>query len=293
MKISTSFSWGQAFLNLIVTLIALFCVIPFIIILSSSMTREMDILTSGYNLFPKNIDFAAYQYLFQRMSVILNGYKVTSLVTVIGTIASLAITAMIAYPLSLRRLKYRNFISAYVLLTMLFSGGMVPWYIICVKYLHLHNNMAALILPSMVNGFNVFLMRSYFSSIPEEMHESAKIDGSGEFRTLISIILPLSTPVFASVGLFIALGYWNDWWLGLMLIDKVELQPLQLLLRTIISNVDYLANSSVLATTADQMMPRESIKMAATMITIGPIIFLYPFLQKYFVKGLMLGAIKG
>ncbi|OBZ19282.1 sugar ABC transporter permease [Bacillus sp. FJAT-27264] len=293
MKISTSFSWGQAFLNLIVTLIALFCVIPFIIILSSSMTREMDILTSGYNLFPKNIDFAAYQYLFQRMSVILNGYKVTSLVTVIGTIASLAITAMIAYPLSLRRLKYRNFISAYVLLTMLFSGGMVPWYIICVKYLHLHNNMAALILPSMVNGFNVFLMRSYFSSIPEEMHESAKIDGSGEFRTLISIILPLSTPVFASVGLFIALGYWNDWWLGLMLIDKVELQPLQLLLRTIISNVDYLANSSVLATAADQMMPRESIKMAATMITIGPIIFLYPFLQKYFVKGLMLGAIKG
>ncbi|MFF2910569.1 carbohydrate ABC transporter permease [Paenibacillus sp. NPDC057934] len=293
MKISTSFSWGQAFLNLIVTLIALFCVIPFIIILSSSMTREMDILTSGYNLFPKNVDFAAYQYLFQRMSVILNGYKVTSLVTVIGTIASLAITAMIAYPLSLRRLKYRNYISAYVLLTMLFSGGMVPWYIICVKYLHLHNNMAALILPSMVNGFNVFLMRSYFSSIPEEMHESAKIDGSGEFRTLISIILPLSTPVFASVGLFIALGYWNDWWLGLMLIDKIELQPLQLLLRTIISNVDYLANSSVLATTADQMMPRESIKMAATMITIGPIIFLYPFLQKYFVKGLMLGAIKG
>ncbi|MFC3745306.1 carbohydrate ABC transporter permease [Paenibacillus sp. GCM10012306] len=293
MKISTSFSWGQAVLNLIVTLIALFCVIPFVIILSSSMTREMDILTSGYNLFPKNFDFAAYQYLFQRMSVILNGYKVTSLVTVIGTIASLAITAMIAYPMSLRRLKYRNFISGYVLLTMLFSGGMVPWYIICVKYLHLHNNMAALILPSMVNGFNVFLMRSYFSSIPEEMHESAKIDGSGEFRTLISIIVPLSTPVFASVGLFIALGYWNDWWLGLMLIDKIELQPLQLLLRTIISNVDYLANSSVLATTADQMMPRESIKMAATMITIGPIIFLYPFLQKYFVKGLMLGAIKG
>ncbi|MBB6674044.1 carbohydrate ABC transporter permease [Cohnella nanjingensis] len=293
MKARSAVHPGQIVLYAVVILMALFCVVPFVIILASSMTRETDILTSGYNIYPKHFDFSAYRYLFQRMDVVLTGYKITGLVTVVGTIASLAISAMLAYPISLRRLKYRNFISGYVLLTLLFNGGMVPWYIICVKYLHLHNNLWALILPSLVNGFNIFLMRNYFSSIPEEMHESAKIDGAGEVRTLWSIVLPLSVPVFASVGLFIALAYWNDWWLGLMLIDKTELQPLQLLLRTIVSNVDYLANSSILATSIDQMVPREGVKMAATIITIGPIIFLYPFLQRYFVKGLMMGAVKG
>ncbi|GGG65809.1 carbohydrate ABC transporter permease [Paenibacillus radicis (ex Gao et al. 2016)] len=284
---------GEIILYAFMTIVSLLCIIPFVIILSSSMTRETDILMHGYNIFPKNFDFTAYRFLFQRMDVVLTGYKVTSLVTIIGTVASLIISAMIAYPISLRRLKYRRFISGYVLMTLLFNGGMVPWYIINVKYLHLHNNLWALILPSLVNGFNIFLMRNYFSSIPEEMHESAKIDGASEVRTLLSIIVPLSVPVFASVGLFIGLAYWNDWWLGLMLIDKTELQPLQLMLRTIVSNVDYLANSSVLSTGTDQMVPRESVKMAATIVTIGPIIFLYPFLQRYFVKGLMMGAVKG
>jgi putative aldouronate transport system permease protein len=293
MKARSSTYLEHIALYVIVALLSLFCIVPFIIILASSMTRETDILTSGYNIFPKHFDFTAYHYLFQRINVVLTSYKITILVTVIGTIASLTICAMIAYPISLRRLKYRSFISGYVLLTLMFNGGIVPWYIICVKYLHLHNNLVALILPSLVNGFNIFLMRNYFSSIPEEMQESAKIDGAGEIRILLSVVLPLSVPVFASVGLFIALAYWNDWWLGLMLIDKTELQPLQLLLRTIVSNVDFLRNSSILSTNVDQMVPRESVKMAATIITIGPIIFLYPFLQRYFVKGLMMGAVKG
>lgn len=293
MKTRLTVHPGQIALYFIMSMISLFCIIPLIIILSSSMTKEIDILTNGYNIFPRHFDFNAYRYLFQRMNVILTGYKVTSLVTFIGTILSLAISAMIAYPISLRRLKYRSFISGYVLLTMLFNGGMVPWYIICVKYLHLHNNLYALILPYLVNGFNIYLMRNYFTTIPEEMHESAKMDGAGELRILWSIILPLSMPVFASVGLFIALTYWNDWWLGLMLIDNTELQPLQLLLRTIVSNVDFLKNSSVLMTSTDQMVPREGIKMAVTIVTIGPIIFLYPFMQRYFVKGLMMGAVKG
>jgi putative aldouronate transport system permease protein len=293
MKSSSKVHPGQIVLYVFITLISLLCIIPLIIILSSSMTKETDILTNGYNIFPRHFDFTAYRFLFQRLNVILTGYKVTSLVTFIGTFVSLAVTAMIAYPLSLRRLKYRSFLSGYVLLTMLFNGGMVPWYIICVKYFHLHNNLYALILPYLVNGFNIYLMRNYFMTIPEEIHDSAKIDGAGELRTLLSIILPLSVPAFASVGLFIALTYWNDWWLGLMLIDNTELQPLQLLLRSIVSNVDFLANSSVLSTSVDQMVPREGVKMAVTIVTIGPIIFLYPFLQKYFVKGLMMGAVKG
>lgn len=257
------------------------------------MTKEIDILSSGYNVFPKHFDFKAYRYLFQRMDIVLNGYKISGLVTLLGTVGSLAVNAMIAYPLSLKRLKYRNVLSGYVVITMLFNGGMVPWYIVCVQYLHLRNSILALILPSLVGGFNIFLMRNYFSSIPEEMHESAKIDGAGEMKILFSIILPLSLPVFASVGLFVALAFWNDWWLGLMLIDKSELQPLQLLLRSIVSNVDFLASTKIVAGSVDSLVPKEGVKMAATIITIGPIIFLYPFLQKYFVKGLMMGAVKG
>lgn len=288
-----SLSLGQIVLCTIISIFSILCLLPFVIILSSSMTRESDILTMGYNILPRHIDFNAYDYLFQRMDVILNGYKISGIVTIVGTTASLLITAMIAYPLSLKRLKYRNIISVYVVITMLFNGGMVPWYIVNVRYLHLHNNILALIVPALVGGFNIFLMRNYFSGIPDEMHESAKIDGAGEMKILFSIILPLSVPVFASVGLFVGLAYWNDWWLGLMLIEKSSLQPLQLLLRSIVSNVDFLKSSKVLSTNMDVLIPREGVKMAATIVTIGPIIFLYPVLQKYFVKGLMMGAIKG
>lgn len=280
----------------IVTLFTLFCAFPFVLILSSSFTREEDILQYGYNLIPRTFDIHAYRVLFLDASRILDGYKISIIVTVVGTVLSLLITAMLAYPISQRRLRYRKALNLYTLITILISGGIVPWYIVCVRYLHLQDSVWALIIPYLCQAWNVFLLRSYFQTIPEEISESAKIDGAGEYTIFFRMILPLSTPSLATVGLFIALLYWNDWWLGLMLLNKVELQPLQLLLRTIQSNVQFLATSErgaeIIRNTGGRL-PAEGIKMAVSILTIGPIIFVYPFVQRFFIKGLTIGAVKG
>lgn len=249
----------------------------------------------GYTLWPKSITFDSYRILFLGSNRIIDAYGVSLLVTVAGTILSLLVTSMGAYVMARRSFKYRNILSIYVIITMLFNGGLVPWYIICVRYLDLKDTLWALILPMLANAFNMFLIRNFMLSIPEDMNESAKMDGAGDFKIFYRLIAPLSLPVLATVGLFVALSYWNDWFLGLMFVDKQELQPLQLLLRTLISNVEFLkssSNASAMQRISAQI-PSESIKMALTVVTIGPIIFLYPFVQRFFVKGLMVGAVKG
>ncbi|WP_343223724.1 carbohydrate ABC transporter permease [Paenibacillus oenotherae] len=280
----------------IVILFAVFCAIPFLLVLSSSFTSEESILQHGYNLFPREFDLSAYRVLWLDAERLMNGYKISIIVTVVGTVASLAITAMLAYPLSLKRFRLRKALNVYTLITILINGGIVPWYIVCVKYLHLQDNLLALIVPYLCMAWNVFLLRSFFQTIPEEISESAKIDGAGEFRIFLSIIVPLAKPALATIGLFIALMYWNDWWLGLTLLNKVELQPLQLLLRTIQSNVQFISTSAqgaeIIRATGGRL-PSEGIKMAICVLTIGPIVFLYPFIQRYFIKGLTIGAVKG
>jgi putative aldouronate transport system permease protein len=281
---------------LFVLAFALFCALPFVMVVSSSLTSEDSILQYGYNLVPRDFDVSAYRILMVDASRILSGYKISIIVTVAGTISSLLITALLAYPIALKRVRYRTQLNVFTLITILISGGIVPWYIVCIKYLHLQDNVLALILPYLCQAWNVFLLRSYFQSIPEELSESAKIDGSGEYRIFFQIIVPLSKPALATVGLFIALMYWNDWWLGLMLLNKAELQPLQLLLRTIQSNVDFIATSqqgAEIERLTGGRLPGEGLKMATAVITIGPIIFLYPFVQRFFIKGLMIGAVKG
>lgn len=280
---------------LVVVFYALACIIPFLLVLGGSFTSEREIRDHGYQLIPHTFSLKAYQLLFLQPKFVLNAYMVSIIVTAVGTVFGLLFTAMLAYPISLKRFKFRKSLSFFVILTVMFSGGMVPWYIICVKYLHLKDTLFALIIPSLVNGFNVFLIRNYFESIPDELHESAKIDGAGELTIFFRIILQLSTPVLATVGLFIALGYWNDWWLGIMLIDKTELQPLQILLRAIVSNINFLKASEAGARMIDpaQLIPSEGVKLATCIVTIGPVIFAYPFVQKYFVKGIMVGAVKG
>jgi len=206
------------------------------------------------------------------------------------------VNAMMGYVLSRKALRFRSFINLYVLLTMLFNGGMVPWYIVCTKYLHLKNNIWALIVPSLVSAWYIFLIRNYFTSVPDEMWESAKLDGAGEFIIFRKIYLALAKPVIATVVLFSALGFWNDWWLGLMLIDSSEKQPLQMLLRTIVANIQFLqtmGNKSAEAQALLASVPSDGVKMAMVIITTGPILLLYPFLQKYFIKGIMVGAVKG
>ncbi|EFM11380.1 binding-protein-dependent transport systems inner membrane component [Paenibacillus curdlanolyticus YK9] len=289
------FSISQTVIVTAVTLFSLACLFPFLMVISGSLSTEKDIMNFGYSIWPKHITFDSYKILLLGSNRILDAYVISIIVTVVGTALSLFVTSMGAYVMARRSFKYRNILSVYVIVTMLFNGGLVPWYIICVNYLHLKDTLWALILPPLANAFNMFLIRNFMLSIPEDLHESAKMDGAGELRIYSRLIMPLALPVLATVGLFVALGYWNDWFLGLMFVDKQELQPLQLLLRTLISNVEFLKSSSNAAAMQriSAQIPSESIKMALTVITIGPIIFLYPFLQRYFVKGLMVGAVKG
>ncbi|MBM7564944.1 carbohydrate ABC transporter permease [Paenibacillus sacheonensis] len=293
--VAKRFSIAQGVIMLVISLFSLACLFPFLMVISGSLSTENDIVNYGYGLIPKHITFDSYRILFLGSNRIVDAYGISILVTGVGTVLSLIVNSMGAYVMARRSFKYRNILSIYVILTMLFSGGLVPWYIICVRYLELKDTIWAMILPPMANAFNMFLMRNFMQSIPEEIYESAKIDGASEIRIFSRLIIPLSVPVLATIGLFVALSYWNDWFLGLMFIDKQELQPLQLLLRTLISNVDFLRNSSNAAAMQRIMpqIPSESMKMALTVVTIGPIVFLYPFLQRYFVKGLMVGAVKG
>ncbi|MGO4546056.1 carbohydrate ABC transporter permease [Paenibacillus sp. 2TAB23] len=288
-------SISQMVIMIAISLFSLSCLFPFIMVISGSLSTEKDIMDYGYLLWPKTVTFDSYRILFLGSTRIIDAYGVSLFVTIVGTVLSLFVTSMGAYVMARRSFKYRNILSIYVIITMLFNGGLVPWYIICVRYLDLKDTLWALILPMLANAFNMFLIRNFMLSIPEDMNESAKMDGAGDFKIFYSLILPLSLPVLATVGLFVALSYWNDWFLGLMFVDKQELQPLQLLLRTLISNVEFLkssSNASAMQRISAQI-PSESIKMALTVITIGPIIFLYPFVQRFFVKGLMVGAVKG
>ncbi|SFJ40275.1 putative aldouronate transport system permease protein [Paenibacillus sp. UNC496MF] len=293
--VAKRFSVSQAIIMLVISLFSLACLLPFLMVISGSLSIENDIVNYGYSLIPRHITFDSYRILFLGSNRIVDAYGISILVTAAGTVLSLIVNSMGAYVMARRSFKYRNILSIYVILTMLFSGGLVPWYIICVRYLELKDTIWAMILPPMANAFNMFLIRNFMQSVPEDIYESAKMDGASEYRIFGRLIIPLSVPVLATIGLFVALSYWNDWFLGLMFIDKQELQPLQLLLRTLVSNVDFLRNSSNAAAMQRIMpqIPSESMKMALTVVTIGPIVFLYPFLQRYFVKGLMVGAVKG
>ena len=280
---------------IILLIFAMLCVLPFWLVLSGSLTSEAEIMSSGFGLFPKKIDFTAYKILMTNMSRILNGYKISLIVTVVGTTLTVVVVSLAAWPISQNRVKYHNALNFFVLFTMLFSGGMVPWFIVCRNMLHLTDTIWALILPYVANAWYIFLVRNYYRGIPDELVEAAKIDGAGEYRIFGQIIFPLSKPVLATIALFACLAYWNDWWLGIMLVDKVEMQPLQLLLRTITSNIQFLSTAGNVnaVAVASSSIPSEAIKMATCIITIGPIILVYPFVQKYFVKGIMVGAGKG
>lgn len=287
---------GRFLVHLFVILFAVICLYPFLMVIGGSVMTNSEVVNEGFKVIPKEITWSSYRLLLGNSTVILNGYRITITVTVVGTIGSVFVNGMMGYVLSRKQLPGRKIMNLYVLLTMLFNGGMVPWYLICTRYLHLKDTIFALILPSMVNAWYIFLIRNYFNGIPEELYEAAKMDGANEFTIFRKIYLKLATPVMATVVLFAALGYWNDWWHGLMLISKSELQPLQMLLRTMMANIQFLQTMSQQSSEAQAMLasvPGDGVKMAMVVITTGPIILLYPFIQKYFMKGIMVGAVKG
>ncbi len=277
----------------LVTLFALACLIPFIIIISSSFTSEQYIIHHGYNIWPGEFSLESYKVVFGNPIRIIRAYGVTVLVTAAGTALSVFINTMTGYVLQRKDFRWRNIFSFYFFFTTLFSGGLVPWYILCVKYLGLRDNLLALFVPTLVSVWNIILVKGFMRGVPFEITESAKIDGAGDFKIFIKLIMPLSKPVIATIGLFTALTYWNDWFSSMLFINNEDLYGLQYLLYKLMGSIKAMRDIASQSGAAVTYMPIESTKMALTVVVTGPIIFLYPFVQKYFVKGLTLGSVKG
>ncbi len=284
-----------ALIYLICIAFGVLCITPFLLMLGGSFMLEADIRKYGYQIIPTTFSTYAYEILFMFPGRIASGYRVTTIVTVVGTIGHLIVCSLAGYPLAAKSVKYRRIFQVYIIITMVLNGGMVSWYYIMTKMLHLRNNIWTMILPMLVSPFNIYLIRNYYAGIPDEMAESATIDGAGQLRIFAQIILPLSKPVIATVALFISINYWNEWFNSMMLNDLPEYFSLQLILRSIVSQVQFLKSNTYASGMIELFdnLPGEGVKTATAMITVGPIIIVYPFIQKYFVKGIMVGAVKG
>ncbi|WNR42894.1 carbohydrate ABC transporter permease [Paenibacillus roseipurpureus] len=267
--------------------------LPLVLIISGSFSNEEAILSKGYSLLPRQFDTRAYKFIFMNASQLFSSYRVTIFTTLTGTLLGLFITAMTAYVLSRRDFEWRNKFALYFFFTTLFSGGIVPWYILCVQYLHLNDTFAGLVVPMLLNVFNIIIMKSFMSEIPDAITESAKIDGAGDFLIFRTLILPLSKPVLATIGFFIALAYWNDWFLSYIFMQNEKYFTLQFTLYRVLSIAQALKNTSTSVVTGQSVLPSETLKLAMTVVATGPILLVYPFLQKYFIRGLTIGAVKG
>lgn len=276
-----------------ITFFGLISVLPFLLIVSGSFTKEEAIMKYGYNIIPKVFSLDAYSFIAESPQTMLKAYAVTILLTLFGTVLALFLMSMMAYVLQRKDFPYRGFLSLFIYFTTLFSGGLVPTYILMIKYLHMKNNYLALLLPLLFNVFNIIIIRSFMSSLPESISESAKIDGAGDFRIFVQLILPLSKPALATIGLFTALGYWNDWIHAMLYIQRENMFPLQYYLYRVLSRIDFLKSIASTSANVNVDVPAESFKLAMTVVTTGPIILLYPSLQKYFIQGLTVGSVKG
>ncbi|MCQ6560470.1 carbohydrate ABC transporter permease [Paenibacillus mendelii] len=285
----------QVWINLLFILFCLSCIFPLFAILSVSFSNETDIIQNGYRLFPAMFDFSAYAYILYKPLQILNAFKVSIFVSFFGTLVSLLITAGIAYPLAREDFKLKNKLSFYVFFTMLFNGGLVPTYMLINNYLHLSNTIWVLILPYLAVPWFILILRSFMQKIPHSIIESCMMDGASEFRIFFQIILPLAKPGLATVALFMLLQYWNDWWLSLLYIEKESLVPLQFMLYRMMNNISFLTNSSNMMPPGmkNVVLPSESARMAMAIVAAGPMLLVFPFFQKYFVRGLTVGAVKG
>ena len=284
---------GQIVLNIIFILMCIAAVGPFLLLISSSLTEEATLIREGYNFFPKEFSLESYKYLLTSAGKITRGYGITVLVTVVGTTLGCLYTLLFAYPLSRKDLPFRKFFLFLVFFSMLFHGGLVPTYMMWTQTFHIKNTIWALIFPGLLmNGFYINMMRSYFqANIPDSLIEAARLDGAGEYTILWKIVLPLSVPMVATMALMLGLGYWNDWTNSLYYITDENLYSIQAILNTIISNVQFLATNTEAA--SGMTLPSVGIRMAIAVIGIIPILCIYPFFQKYFVKGIVVGGVKG
>jgi putative aldouronate transport system permease protein len=288
---------GQVLMHLICIILCIFCIAPFVLLIISSFTEEATLIRNGYSFLPEKWSFESYDFIMRKSSTIFRAYGITIFVTVIGTLTSVIITTLFAYPLSRKELPFRNFISFFVFFTLLFNGGLIPTYMMWTQMFHIKNTILALILPSiLMNGFYVIMMRSYFATnIPDALIEAARIDGAGEYKIFVIIVIPLSVPMVATMMLMVGLMYWNDWINGLYYLTDPKLFSIQNVLNKMITDVQFLQTSaSQVASSVDiSKLPSVGIRMAIAVIGIIPILLIYPFFQKYFVKGIVVGGVKG
>ncbi len=285
------------FANVLMCILAFCSIVPFILLVAASITDEATLTVKGYAFIPSKISLQAYVYLFNAANKILKAYLMTIGVTAIGTVANLFLTISMAYLLSKKDLPGRNFLSFFVFFTMLFSGGMVPSYIVWGQYMHVKDSIFGLIMPNlMLSGFNIILMRTYFTSnIPMELYEAADMDACSEIGKLVNIALPLSKPMLATVGLFSGLAYWNDWINGIYyLIKRTELYTIQNMLNTMMNNVQFLkTNALTAAESTISQIPTSGVRMAIAVVAVLPVLIIYPFFQQFFVRGIVIGGVKG
>lgn len=284
------------FIHIIFILACLTFILPFILVISVSLSSEADIAAQGYRLFPKQIDFTAYKLVFDNPRQIIDGYIVTAFQAFLGTLLSVMIMGSCAYSLSRSNFRYRNPITFVIFFTMLFGGGLIPTYILNTQYLKLGNTIWIYIFPSLVNAFHIIVFRTFFQSIPESLPESAKIDGASELRIFFQIIMPLSKPVFATIAFLSVVDRWNNWMTSLIYIRDPRLYTLQYFLQRILREIEFLnqvANEMNINININTDVPTESMRYAMLIIAAGPMLVVFPFFQKHFTKGLTVGAVKG
>jgi putative aldouronate transport system permease protein len=274
--------------------VSILFLLPMALVISSSFSDEDALARHGYSLLPQEFSTAAYEFILRDPWRIVNAYAVTISVTVLGTLAALLVMSLLGYVLSRPDFPYRRPLSFLVIFTMLFNGGLVPTYILIAQVLDLKDKGPVLILPYLVVPWFVFLLRSFFTTLPRELLEAARIDGASEWRVFFQIVIPLSTPALATVGLFCVLMYWNDWWLPLLYIDDPRLFPLQYLLYSVMRNAEYLTSSAAASgLTSSVQVPTQTMRMAMVVLAMGPILVAFLALQRYFVRGLLVGSLKG
>ncbi|QJD86965.1 carbohydrate ABC transporter permease [Cohnella herbarum] len=282
--------FGYAFIGVF----GLICLLPFLLVVGTSLTSESSIARNGFNFWPRDFSTFAYKIVFENPDLIIGAYWVTFGITIVGTAAGLFLVAMTGYALQRPDFQYRNGISFIIYFTTLFSGGLVPFYLLITQYLNLKDNYLAVLLPGLMTPFLIIMMKSFVRSIPHAITESAKIDGAGDFRIFIRLILPMTTPALATIGLFIAIGYWNEWYHSMLFLSPdMQYRPLQLFLYTVITSADFIRSSSAASNVELRDLPLESMKMATAVVATGPVILFYPFVQRYFIKGITVGAVKG
>lgn len=293
---NSKFEVSKLVINLFFIVICSVSIYPFLVILGSSFQTQNDIVKHGYSIIPQHFSLLAYRMVTQNTATLLNSYYITILTTVIGSFAGLWIITSYAYAISRKDFKYRKQLSFYVFFTMLFNGGMVPSYILIAKWLGLKNTIWALILPMLISGWYVLLMKGFLQTIPEALIESAKIDGAGEVYAFVKIVLPISKPALATIGLFLVLQNWNDWFLTLLYIDNDKLLKLQYLLIRVLKNMEFLNSAEALQyglVKESTNIPAQSARMAMCILAAGPMLVVFPFFQKYFIRGLTVGSVKG